>query len=282
MPAPPGASDYDPGDGYDEAFSAPGEVREHYADVMDALAETGLERAARRSQARLADEEVSFGGRRGRGVRGRPGPAGADRVGVVGAHPRACASACLRSTRSSPTSTASAARSPKASCPRTSSRARRSWRRICVDVEPRRRRPRRDRGPRRGPRPRRDVHGARGQRPHPVGQRVRASPRRRRWRPSCPCARPHAAAARGWAMRYAGAWRPPTPDADGELVLLTDGPVNSAWYEHRRLADLAGLRLARPEELRRRRARLELPDGRPVRAVYRRTDESGCATRPAG
>jgi uncharacterized circularly permuted ATP-grasp superfamily protein len=63
------------------------------------------------------------------------------------------------------------------------------------------------------------------------------------------------------------------PDVEGELVLLSDGPGNSAWYEHVRLAELADLRLVRPDELRRRGGRLELLDGAPVRAVYRRTDE---------
>jgi uncharacterized circularly permuted ATP-grasp superfamily protein len=73
------------------------------------------------------------------------------------------------------------------------------------------------------------------------------------------------------AMR--GALEAARPDADGELVLLTDGQENSAWYEHQRLARLADLELVRPHDLRRRGDRLELADGRPVRSVYRRTDE---------
>ncbi|TNM48245.1 circularly permuted type 2 ATP-grasp protein, partial [Nocardioides albidus] len=63
------------------------------------------------------------------------------------------------------------------------------------------------------------------------------------------------------------------PGADGVLALLTDGPANSAWYEHQRLAEEAGLTLVTPGDLRRRGDRLELTDGRSVRAVYRRTGE---------
>lgn len=62
------------------------------------------------------------------------------------------------------------------------------------------------------------------------------------------------------------------PDADGELVLLSDGEQNSAWYEHRRLAEAAGLRLALAEDLHLDGGRVRLPDGVPVRAFYRRSD----------
>lgn len=62
------------------------------------------------------------------------------------------------------------------------------------------------------------------------------------------------------------------PDRDGDLVLLTDGEVNSAWFEHQRLAEAAGLRVACPDDLRERGDRIELEDGTPVRTFYRRTD----------
>lgn len=62
------------------------------------------------------------------------------------------------------------------------------------------------------------------------------------------------------------------PDVDGELVLLTDGPENSAHYEHRQVAELADLVLAGPADLRRAGDRVVLADGRRVRSVYRRTD----------
>ena len=70
-----------------------------------------------------------------------------------------------------------------------------------------------------------------------------------------------------------------TPDADGELVLLTDGPDNSAYYEHRRLADEAGLVLVELDGLRRDGDALRLGDGTPVRAVYRRTEQDGLTPR---
>lgn len=63
------------------------------------------------------------------------------------------------------------------------------------------------------------------------------------------------------------------PGVEGELVLLTEGEANSAWYEQRRLAELADLVLATPGDLRRQGGRLELKDGRRVRSVYRRTDD---------
>lgn len=63
------------------------------------------------------------------------------------------------------------------------------------------------------------------------------------------------------------------PQVDGELVVLTDGEDNTAWFEHRRLAELAGLQVATPADLRRAGNRLEIADGRRVRAVYRRTAE---------
>lgn len=62
------------------------------------------------------------------------------------------------------------------------------------------------------------------------------------------------------------------PEVEGELVLLTDGPENSAYYEHQRLAELAGLLLVETHELSRRGVRVTLDDGRRVRAIYRRTE----------
>ena len=63
------------------------------------------------------------------------------------------------------------------------------------------------------------------------------------------------------------------PDADGALVLLSDGPDNSAYYEHQRLAEEAGLVLVDLGGLRRTGEDLTLADGTPVRAVYRRTEQ---------
>src|SRR4051795_12730117 len=41
----------------------------------------------------------------------------------------------------------------------------------------------------------------------------------------------------------------PEPEAPGVAILLSDGESNSAWYEHQQLAELAELRLTRPHEL---------------------------------
>lgn len=78
------------------------------------------------------------------------------------------------------------------------------------------------------------------------------------------------------------------PDGDGAVVLLSDGPSNSAWFEHRQLAALAGVALVLPEELRRDGDVLRLrASGRPVQALYRRTDcdrlrDDGGALTPMG
>jgi uncharacterized circularly permuted ATP-grasp superfamily protein len=61
------------------------------------------------------------------------------------------------------------------------------------------------------------------------------------------------------------------------VALLTDGPENSAYWEHRTLARLLGVDLVVPQDLRLRRGRLCMvsPSGRlcELDAVYRRTDE---------
>jgi uncharacterized circularly permuted ATP-grasp superfamily protein len=63
---------------------------------------------------------------------------------------------------------------------------------------------------------------------------------------------------------------------DPTVVLLSDGPSNSAWYEHRELARLMGIPLVQPGDLsvRGERLRAQLEDGlHDVHVVYRRTDE---------
>jgi uncharacterized circularly permuted ATP-grasp superfamily protein len=63
----------------------------------------------------------------------------------------------------------------------------------------------------------------------------------------------------------------------GEIVVLTDGPDNVAYYEHARLADGLGVPLIIPEDLVPDGDRLMVsaPDGtlRRVDVIYRRTDE---------
>jgi uncharacterized circularly permuted ATP-grasp superfamily protein len=76
----------------------------------------------------------------------------------------------------------------------------------------------------------------------------------------------------GDAVRAAG----PSGDDDPFVVVLTDGPTSSAYTEHRVLAEHLGAPLVTSEELTLDGDRLVLRDGvgRPVDAIYRRTDDS--------
>src|SRR4051794_11161266 len=65
---------------------------------------------------------------------------------------------------------------------------------------------------------------------------------------------------------------------DGLAVLLTDGPRNSAHWEHAWLARALGIPLVTPSSLRRSGDRLTL-HGEPVAVVYRRTDADRLDTR---
>ena len=63
---------------------------------------------------------------------------------------------------------------------------------------------------------------------------------------------------------------------DPSMILLSDGPANSAWWEHRRLARALGIPLVTPRGLELRRGRICAWDGGrsvEVDVVYRRTDE---------
>src|SRR4051812_18792332 len=72
----------------------------------------------------------------------------------------------------------------------------------------------------------------------------------------------------------------PEPDEDGMAVLLSDGPSNSAWFEHEVLAGMAELRLTRPEELVHDGDRLALRDGRRIQVIYRRSNADLLSTGP--
>src|SRR4051794_28069278 len=74
-------------------------------------------------------------------------------------------------------------------------------------------------------------------------------------------------------LRWTIAASRPDPGEDGIAVLLTDGPSNSAFFEHRELAELAEVKLVRPGDLVHRGDRLALRDGRRVQVVYRRTND---------
>jgi uncharacterized circularly permuted ATP-grasp superfamily protein len=74
----------------------------------------------------------------------------------------------------------------------------------------------------------------------------------------------------GWVLSAAR----PLPDSEAAIVVLTDGPSNSASFEHQVLAALAGVPLVRPQDVAVRGGRLVLRDsGRAIQVAYRRTDE---------
>ncbi len=67
--------------------------------------------------------------------------------------------------------------------------------------------------------------------------------------------------------------RPAGAHPDGELVLLSDGPANTAWWEHQRLAALIGVRVVLTEELALHGDHLvHRATGAPIAVAYRRTD----------
>jgi len=82
----------------------------------------------------------------------------------------------------------------------------------------------------------------------------------------------------GYAM-VAAALRASAPDGvdDPHVVLLSDGPGNSAWHEHQQYAAHMDVPLVTPGDLAVRDGRLHARLGgersRPVDVVYRRTDE---------
>jgi carboxylate-amine ligase len=88
-----------------------------------------------------------------------------------------------------------------------------------------------------------------------------------------PCAVDGAIGLLGRVLRDALPAAAPDPD-DPLIVLLSDGPGNSACWEHRRLADALRIPLVTAHELTPRGDRLLLRDTlRPVDVIYRRTDD---------
>jgi uncharacterized circularly permuted ATP-grasp superfamily protein len=91
------------------------------------------------------------------------------------------------------------------------------------------------------------------------------------------CRMPRASIDPGFG-RLAAALRSAAPDGRGDpsVVLLSDGPSNSAWYEHVTISRRLAIPIVGPQDLRPRGGRLfvRLPSGRmrEVHVVYRRTD----------
>ena len=66
---------------------------------------------------------------------------------------------------------------------------------------------------------------------------------------------------------------------DPQIVVVSDGPSNTAWWEHRTIAEVLGAPLVTPAELEVRDGRVHaFFDGslRPVDVVYRRTNSDRC------
>ncbi|GGL93169.1 carboxylate--amine ligase/circularly permuted type 2 ATP-grasp protein [Nakamurella endophytica] len=60
--------------------------------------------------------------------------------------------------------------------------------------------------------------------------------------------------------------------ADARVALLSDGAGNSAWFEHRMLAEQAGLTLVTPDQVAVGGGRVRGPDGEPFDVLYLRLD----------
>jgi len=77
----------------------------------------------------------------------------------------------------------------------------------------------------------------------------------------------------------AAALRGSSPDGGGDpsVALVSDGPQNSAWWEHRQIAGKLGVPIVTPDDLFVRRgrlyARLDDDGTREIQVVYRRTDQ---------
>ena len=69
----------------------------------------------------------------------------------------------------------------------------------------------------------------------------------------------------------------PAAAADPVLAIVSDGPRNSAWYEHRTLADAMGVGVFTPDQLAIDRDGRVRAGGRPVDVLYRRIDEDDLA-----
>jgi uncharacterized circularly permuted ATP-grasp superfamily protein len=79
------------------------------------------------------------------------------------------------------------------------------------------------------------------------------------------------------ALREAIRRASPGGDGDAGMVLLSDGPFNAAWYEHRELSARLQIPIVTAHDIHKRFGRLRYIDedkrSREIRVVYRRTDE---------
>ncbi|GLZ47264.1 hypothetical protein Acsp06_34490 [Actinomycetospora sp. NBRC 106375] len=74
---------------------------------------------------------------------------------------------------------------------------------------------------------------------------------------------------------------PPAAGDEPVLALVTEGPVDSAYFEHRMLAEQMGVPILTPGELRAAAGMITIAEsGRPVDVLYRRIDEEVLLTAP--
>ena len=96
--------------------------------------------------------------------------------------------------------------------------------------------------------------------------------------PELPCEHPRLDPVPAFEMLGA-ALRAAAPDGRGDpsIALLSDGPGNSAWWEHREIARRLGLPIVLPQDLYVRAGRLHArrddAEALEVQVIYRRTDE---------
>ena len=255
-------SAYRPADGFfDELFGADGAPHPHAA-ALAAGARRARTRAARRRRPPARHDLPAAGhhvrhDRRGRADARAPVPAGprpADPAGVgVDAHqarPRAAHPRAEPLRRRRLPRARDRPRGDRAVAPRRQPQPLRARR---ARHPPARRRllPRRRLRPR--ARRRRLLEGARGQRPHAVGDLLRAREPRRDDAPACPAlfneyrVRP----VDHYPQLLLAALRAVAPAAEGEatVVVWTPGPLNSAYFEHAFLARQMGVELVEASDL---------------------------------
>jgi carboxylate-amine ligase len=81
----------------------------------------------------------------------------------------------------------------------------------------------------------------------------------------------------GVLLRTLRASAPPAAAADPVVAIVSDGPLNSAWYEHRTLAEAMGVGVFTPDQLTIGRDGRVRAGGGPVDVLYRRIDEDDLA-----
>ena len=267
---------------FDDAVAPDGSVRAAARTAMDAVLAHDLDALARAVRDEIDGRGIRFESVDGDDTLARRPGAARDRRRRLGAgRGRPRPARARRSTRSSPTSTGSGGSSPRACCRSGCSTARRTSSPRCW-ARPARRRLDRDRRARHRARRRGRVARARGQRAHAERPRLLGAAREAICGSSGSTAGPIPLDGVPAALRRVF--------GDGNAVVLTDGPDNSAYWEHDWIArqardparDARRPRAARrPPAARRRDGRRDLPahERRRGRLRRRRAAHAGAAGR---